>query len=152
VRVRILLTDFEPIVANTLHAQAWSALEGFVKAGDVAGAGDNLSVIAGLHPGELGKIIRIVFWPALRFCLHRVRKKAERDSNQDLAHKPGLRAYLRRKGRALKAQNFPSARLWPATYHQKMAVFDGTHAIIGGIDLAERMTDTPAHDRPANET
>ena len=71
VRVRILLTDFEPIVANTLHAQAWSALEGFVKAGDAAGAGDNLSVIAGLHPGELGKIIRLVFWPALRFRLHR---------------------------------------------------------------------------------
>jgi len=152
VRVRILLTDFEPIVANTLHAQAWSALEGFVKAGDAAGAGDNLSVIAGLHPGELGKIIRLVFWPALRFRLHRVRKKAERDNDQDLAHTPGLRAYLRRKGRALKVQNFPSARLWPATYHQKMAVFDGTRAVIGGIDLAERMADTPAHDRPADET
>ncbi len=88
----------------------------------------------------------------LRFRLDRVRKRAERDEDQDLAHKPGLRAYLKQKGRALKVQNFPSARLWPATYHQKMAVFDGKRAIIGGIDLARRMADTPAHDLPAAET
>ncbi len=61
VQVRILLTDFEPIVANSLHERAWKALEGFVQAGDAAGAGENLRVIAGLHPGELGKFMRMIF-------------------------------------------------------------------------------------------
>lgn len=152
VQVRILLTDFEPIIGHELHEQAWKSLEGFVKAADAAGASENFAVIAGLHPGELGRVIRLLFWPVLRYRLHRMRRKAERDNDQDLEHKPGLRAYLRRKGRALRVQNLPSARLWPATYHQKTAVFDGAHAVIGGIDLARRMQDTPTHDRPANET
>ena len=152
VQVRILLTDFEPITANTLHAQAWTALEGFVKAADAVGAAENLAVIAGLHPGELGKFMRVIFWPLLRLRLGRARKRAERDEDQDLEHKPGLQTYLRPKDHEVKVQNFPSARLWPATYHQKMAVFDGERFVIGGIDLARRMAYTPAHIRPTDKT
>ncbi len=42
--------------------------------------------------------------------------------------------------------------LRPVTLHQKFTIADRTRAIIGGMDLDERRWDTPAHDRPAEET
>ncbi len=146
VDVRILLTDFEPIVAPSLHEGAWKSLEGFVKAADAVGAGDRLSVIACTHPGRLGKAMRLLFWPALRERL----KPVEREPT--LEHRPGLWGYLHGGGAGRRPKLLPNLRLWPATYHQKMASFDGKRAIVGGIDLAARMYDTRRHDAPAKDT
>ena len=52
----------------------------------------------------------------------------------------------------LRAPLWPPAHLWPVTHHQKLALFDGTRMIVGGLDLNERRYDDPAHDRPAEET
>lgn len=152
VDVRILLSDFEPTVATDLHRDAWVSIEGFNAAAEAAGADGQLAVIAGLHQGELGRIARALFWPAVRFRLGGVALKAESSGDLELEDRPGLWAYFRRRGRSLAYHKRARMRLWPATHHQKLAVFDGEKAIVGGIDLARRMYDTAAHDRPAADT
>lgn len=152
VDVRILLTDFEPTVATDLHRDAWASLEGFNAAAEAAGADGKLAVIAGLHQGELGRVARALFWPAVRFRLGGVALKAEAAGDLELEDRPGLWAYFRRRGRSLAYHRRARMRLWPATHHQKLAVFDGERAIVGGIDLARRMYDTETHDRPAEDT
>lgn len=150
VDVRILLTDFEPVMAADLHQAAWRSMEGFIAAADAAGAADNFSVIASLHPGEIGRIARLAFWPVVRGRLANVPRAA--GDEIDLDRSPGLWAYLRRRGRSATVKLAPKIRLWPATHHQKMATFDGATAIVGGIDLARRMYDDRDHDRPAEQT
>lgn len=152
VRVKLLLTDFEPIVGSGLHQAAWTALEGFNAAAERRGASDNLAVMAVLHPGELGWAARMLFWPMVRWRLQGIRNRIHNGDGVDLERAPGLWRLIRRRGRALRLELFPRMRLWPATYHQKMATFDGRVAIVGGIDLARRMYDTREHDRPAQDT
>lgn len=150
VQVRILLSDFQPEIATKLHEDAWRSVEGFLKAADAAGAGDNLSIMASLHPGEIGRIARLALWPVVRLRLGDLRKRIDAGYDTDLT--PGLWNSLRRRGAEVRVKLMPKFRLRPATHHQKMATFDGVRAIVGGIDLARRMYDTPDHDRPSEQT
>ncbi len=152
VDVRILLTDFEPILGDDLHRGAWRSLAGFVAAAEEAGGAEHLGVVACLHPGELGRIMKLLFWPALRWRLSRLGQRVQEQGEQELDDAPGLWRYIRAKGRRARVKVFPAMRLWPATYHQKMATFDGKRAIVGGIDLAGRMYDTPEHAEDADDT
>lgn len=150
VEVRILLTDFQPEVAPHLHEKAWRSVAGFLKAAEVAGAGDRLSVMASLHPGEIGKVLRLAFWPIVRLRLGDLRKRIK--AGYDMDHSPGLWSDIRKRGADIRVKLLPKFRLRPATHHQKMATFDGARAIVGGIDMARRMYDTAEHDRPAEQT
>ncbi len=67
--------------------------------------------------------------------------------------RPGIWSFLRlgHRGRLVwRAYRLP--RLYPVTHHQKIAVFDGTRAVIGGLDVNERRWDTKQHHRPAPQT
>lgn len=158
VEVRMLLADFEPVMANELHAGSWSS---FNQIQDVRSAltdaeRERLQIMVVQHAGEIGWFWRQI----LRFALRKrvrslIRRLLDRSSKARHAFevRPGLWRWLHWEGdRPTGWKPGPPPRLWPATYHQKCAIIDAKTAFIGGLDLDERRWDDARHDRPADET
>ena len=130
VRIRMVLTDFDPVFTSELHQVAWKSARGF---GD--GVRGDVQVLCAPHGQSVGLMWRLL----LHFKIRRhVRMLRDLD--------PGTLTPIQSK--VLKTPPI----LRPVTLHQKCAVADGTDCIIGGLDVDERRYDTPEHDRPAEET
>ena len=158
VEVRILLSDFEPVLADYLHAGSWTTYRRIRALLDELDEEERprLQLIVIQHEGEMGWGIR----QTLRFVLRsRIREVVEsliaKKDHEDggLESRPGLWRYLawdKDKPKGWKAG--PPPRLWPATYHQKAVVVDGRIAIVGGIDLDERRWDDRRHHQRTDQT
>jgi phosphatidylserine/phosphatidylglycerophosphate/cardiolipin synthase-like enzyme len=158
VEVRILLADFEPVLADHLHAGSWHSFE---RIREIVGSmpephRDRLQLIVIQHEGEIGWCWRQLLRPVLRSRIRKlVEKLVRRGQNDDggLGTRPGLWRHLAwEEGQPTGWKPAPPPRLWPATYHQKFAVVDGARAVIGGLDLDERRWDDRRHRQRANET
>lgn len=153
VEVRIALADFDAIVAAELHETSWRSAE---ELGTICDEG-SLEVMPIRHEARIGRGWRYGFWlPALVSLEHQRRALNEMPEDERRTcfyRRPGIWSFLRlnRRGR-LKWRAYRLPRLYPVTHHQKIAVFDGTRAILGGLDVNERRWDTKEHDRPAPET
>lgn len=157
VTVRLLLADFEPIMADHLHGGSWSTFrtlrEMSIQLPEAMQ--EQLQIIVIQHEGELGfgtrQLVRIAVGVQVAKLL---RKLGDGEELADLlAVRPGLWRHHRvdAKGRPrLRLGHAP--RLWPATYHQKFAVIDGTGAVVGGLDVDERRYDTKHHRQRADQT
>jgi len=155
VQVRILLTDFPPIMATALHQMTWKAVNAWQAAAQASGEIERFQIIAALHEGEASPLIRHIYWPLVRLKLERHLRNARDDGAKEQALKrdtPGIWGLLKGRGQDLSADLWAPRRLFPATYHQKCAVFDGEVALVGGLDVDERRFDDPQHARPAQET
>lgn len=158
VEVRMLLADFEPVMANELHAGSWSSFSQIqdVRSSLTDAERERLQIMVVQHAGEIGWFWRQI----LRFALRRrvrslIRRLLDRSGHVRRAFevRPGLWRWLHWKGdRPAGWKPGPPPRLWPATYHQKCAIVDAKTAFIGGLDLDERRWDDAEHDRPADET
>jgi phosphatidylserine/phosphatidylglycerophosphate/cardiolipin synthase-like enzyme len=166
VEVRILLADFEPVLADYLHAGSWHSyrrIRAIVETLDEADR-DRLQLIVIQHEGEIGWCWRQLLRPLLRRRIRKVVGKLLRRGHNDdggFDTRPGLWRHLAwEKGKPTAFKPAPPPRLWPATYHQKFVVIDsstslgtgGTKAIIGGLDLDERRWDDRRHRQRANQT
>ncbi|MCF6432687.1 phospholipase D-like domain-containing protein [Leisingera sp. MMG026] len=132
VRVRLIVSDFDPVMAAPLHAAAQDTLK---QAQEIAArlAPDQaarLSVSAVLHPARAGLLPRLAFSP---FVMRKLRK-------------------LPRRLRPNAASRQAVPQLYPVSQHQKVAVIDREVLYIGGLDLNRRRYDTQEHDQPAHET
>ncbi|WP_241557823.1 phospholipase D family protein [Falsirhodobacter deserti] len=157
VAVHLTITDFDPIARPSLHQGTWRSLRMLRAAQELAGPAAKLDVVAAMHPAQSGWLIRLLFWPAVQHRLGRICRRlnslapAEREAA--LRDLPGLRQRLQRRADGTcRPRRLHVPRLFPATHHQKLAVFDRRKLYIGGLDLDERRYDTPTHDRPADET
>lgn len=158
VEVRILLADFEPVLADYLHAGSWHTFQRFreMVASLPEGSRERLQLIIIQHEGEIGWCWRQLLRPLLRKRIRKLVEKLLRRGNNDdggLDTRPGLWRHLAwEEGRPTAWKPGPPPRLWPATYHQKFALVDGDKAIIGGLDLDERRWDDRRHRQRANQT
>lgn len=158
VNVRLLLTDFEPIMADELHSGSWATFRTLRAMGAALPdeAQDRLQIIVIQHEGELGFGTRQLVRIAVGFHLRAMFRKLA-DKGQDIAEymrvRPGLWRHHRidEQGRPVHRMG-PAARLWPATYHQKFAVIDCRIAIVGGLDVDERRWDDRRHRQRADRT
>lgn len=130
VRVRLVVSDFDPVMAAPLHAAAQKTLKQTQKIMARLGPeqADLLSVTAALHPARAGLVPRLAFSP---FVLRKLRKLPKR-----------LRPT------AASRQGLP--QLHPVSQHQKIAVIDREVLYVGGLDLNQRRFDTLEHDQPAH--
>lgn len=153
VAVRVLLSDFDPVGAPELHETTWRSIAAL---GRLGGRG-SLEILPVRHEARVGRGLRLGLWLPAFAALDRLKRTlngldpAERAER--LAHMPGLWRYLRldRRGRIVwRAPRMP--RLFPGTVHQKVAIADGTRAVIGGLDIDERRFDDPEHRRPSDQT
>lgn len=157
VRIRLAISDFDPIARPELHRLTWRSMRILCAARECAGSGADLDVVAAMHSARTGLVPRMLTWPLVRRHLVRhakwlngLREEARRNA---LAEMPGLSARLcRADDGTLRAPHWPPPALFPATHHQKIAVFDRRLVCIGGLDLNERRYDTPAHDRAGPDT
>lgn len=153
VKIRILLSDFDPIIAPDLHE---ASVRAAAVLGELQNDGDVETMII-RHEARVGKGIRFGLWLPVARALEQQRvqmNKMPRDERSDtFAHRPGIWRYLRqREDGKIVWQFLRLPRLYPATFHQKIAVADDSVAIIGGLDIDERRYDTPEHRRDARET
>ncbi|MCZ4353957.1 phospholipase D-like domain-containing protein [Roseovarius aestuarii] len=156
VKFRLLLTDFDPVVAPDLHRMTWRSVTALKAAGEASGNPDLMTLLPLLHPARMGLVPRVMLRSKI---LRKIGAEAARlnelpfeDACHDLKHMPGLTPYLRGKHPQLRAKTWPIPAIVPVTHHQKLAVFDGQRLYIGGLDLNERRYDTPEHDRPGAQT
>ncbi len=138
VKVRLQVSDFDPIGGAALHREAWASLRHLSARAAEAGGGPRIEAMAARHPAGLGAFWRRVFAGRARRELKHIHAREE---NAFETH-PSLRA----------AAEASPPRLFPVTHHQKIASVDGDFALVGGLDFDERRWDTPDHDRPAAET
>ena len=158
VEVRILLADFEPVLADFLHAGSWctyrtlrAVIEGLDE--DIR---SRLQLIVVQHEGEMGwgwrQLLRLLLRRRIRKVVGKLLKR-EKHKDGGFETRPGLWGHVRWEEKQAKAwKAAPPPRLWPATYHQKFVVVDGAKAVIGGLDLDERRWDDRRHDQRADRT
>lgn len=158
VEVRILLADFEPVLADYLHAGSWSTYWRIREILDALGEEDRerLQLMVIQHEGELGHgwrhLLRLLLRRRIRRLVEKLLKKTKHDDG-GFETRPGLWNHVEWKKDKPKAwRPAPPPRLWPATYHQKFIVVDGRAAIIGGLDLDERRWDDRRHRQRADRT
>lgn len=156
VEVRIVLADFDPVARPRLHRATWRTVRMFWAAAEMAGPGAKLSVEASMHSAVAGIWPRLLFWPVVTSRLGRVagwlRRQVESHRMTALREMPGVQRMLVAKDEMPRPRRFLVPPLYPATHHQKLAVFDGHRLYIGGLDLDERFYDTPEHRQPGHET
>ena len=158
VEVRILLADFEPVLADYLHAGSWHSYQRIRKIIEALGKEDRhrLQLIVIQHEGEIGwgwrQFLRLLLRKRVRKVVEKLLRKEKHDDG-GFDTRPGLWRYLDwhdDEPRGWKPA--PPPRLWPATYHQKFAVIDRRCTVIGGLDLDERRWDDRRHRQRANQT
>ncbi len=158
VDVRILLADFEPVLADYLHAGSWHTYQRVRAILEKLDEHERtrLQLIVIQHEGEIGWCWRQLLRPLLRRRIRRIVEKLLRRGHNDdggFDTRPGLWRHLAwEEEQATGWKAAPPPRLWPATYHQKFVVIDGRQTIIGGLDLDERRWDDRRHRQRANET
>ncbi|RHW18029.1 hypothetical protein D1610_05905 [Sphingomonas gilva] len=150
VAVRIMLADFEPVMADYLHAGSWRAFRR-LKALQEAEDG-RVQVMVIEHAGEIGWAWRQLLRLPLRSKTRRVIAAVLAEEGA-IDARPGLWRNVRWEGaKALGWKASAPPRLWPATFHHKFALFDGRTAIVGGIDVNNRRYDDADHDQRADQT
>ncbi len=156
VSVRFFLSDFDPIGAPELHEQCWKTARALQEMSS-ANPGLDIEVVAARHENRVGKGLRVMFYPAALAMIESQRRElndlAEDRRRATFAVRPGLWRHLRmRRNGRIVWRSILLPRLFPATHHQKLAIFDGTRMILGGLDVDERRYDDAEHARPAAET
>lgn len=156
VAIRIVLSDFDPVARPRLHRATWRTVRMFWAAAELAGPGARLMVVPSTHSAVAGIWPRLLFWPVVQARLVRVsgwlRRQVDAQRMAALREMPGVRRMLAAKDALPRPRLFAVPPLFPATHHQKLAVFDGEAVYIGGLDLDERFYDTPDHQLPGHET
>lgn len=123
VSVRVLIADFDPLFAPSLHEGTMASL---AHLRPLAGRRDvDVKVLVHRHSGEVGLASRTLLWPLVA----------------DRRRKAGWPRRL-----------WPPQRLYPATHHVKVLVSDASAMVIGGLDIDRRRWDDPTHARPAETT
>ncbi|SNR47873.1 phospholipase D family protein [Puniceibacterium sediminis] len=130
VRIRMVLSDFDPQFTSELHRLAWASASGFASAID----GD-VQILCAPHGQDVG--------PLWRWLLHfKIQRSIQTLRGEDPAELTPIQRKVLESGPILR----------PVTLHQKCAVADSKDCIIGGLDVDERRYDTSDHNRPAEET
>lgn len=153
--VTLTLSDFDPVVRQSMHAHAWSCRRAWHAAGEASRHPELLSVRTSMHPARVGILPRLALWARsakeIRTGLRDINQASRAEKEAYLETVPHLRPMLQWDGDTLKPRLRPPVMV-PVTHHQKLAVFDQETLYVGGLDLNDRRYDTPRHDLPADET
>lgn len=156
VRIRLVLSDFDPIHGTDLHRTARRSLHQLRRAGVEAGASERLLVRAAPHPSQTGCPLRVLLARAekakLRERIEWLNGCAPKERSKWLKETPGVTQMLTRAADRIGLRPWRLPRMLPGTHHQKMAVFDRERLYIGGLDLDERRYDDPGHRRAGPKT
>ena len=156
---RLLLTDFDPVVGDTLHEMTWRGLVALSDRKAASGKSWDMQICPALHEGRAGRHIRMILAPAVYARIQAKRNALNAMDPEERADTfeftRGYHRYFRLSSSTGKVQWRPKIvlpRIHPVTHHHKLAVFDDETAILGGLDVNERRYDDPAHNRRSIDT
>ncbi|ROU03757.1 phospholipase D family protein [Histidinibacterium lentulum] len=157
VRVRMRISDFDPVAVPDLHRTSWQSLRLLRERAAEEGCSDLLDAEVCLHPAQAGRPVRRAFAATARKSLRDIadhlnaQGAARRDDYMKDA--PGLGELLDRDENGdLFVQKDAVPPMRPVTHHQKVAVIDRRCLYIGGLDLDDRRADDKDHDRAGSRT
>lgn len=157
VRVDLAISDFDPVHRPELHLASHRAARRLRDATEAAGLSGQLHLQCLWHPARSGLLPRLLLtpleWIRLGRLADRINNLSDDERTAWLADAPGLTRLLRTgtDGR-LRVRRDRLAPMIPGSHHQKLAVVDGEHLYIGGLDLDERRFDDPDHGRAGSRT
>ena len=158
VQFRLLLTDFDPVVGDGLHEDAWRTVTALYNRKASSSAAWDIQVCPALHEARAGYYVRMLLAPAIyarinakRHALNALPADERRDTFEYLR---GYHRYLRLagSGRVKWRSKLVLPGVHPVTHHHKVAVFDNEKVVLGGLDVNERRYDDPTHDRASIDT
>lgn len=156
ISVRLVVSDFDPVVAVELHRLAWQTQRQIAAVREVTRSHAKLEFTVALHDAQTGVVPRLVFYPLIH---RKIRELVDKWCCMTSAERSRFRIETPRLRGLCHVDHsnqlrFPLQlpKLHPATHHQKLAVFDRSLVYIGGLDLNERRFDTKRHARKARQT
>lgn len=156
VAVRLVCSDFDPVGAPELHRLAWRTLRQIAAVRELTQAPARLDFKLALHDARTGVVPRLALYPLVRRKMQQLsrtwREMSEAERERFRIETPRLQKLCYEDGNGRLCFPLRPVDLYPATHHQKMAVFDRETLYIGGLDLNERRYDTKKHRRAAERT
>ena len=156
VRVRLIVADFDPVAAPGLHQLAWRTLRQVAAVRELANKDIALDFTVALHDAHTGWLPRLIFYPVVRHKMNKLttawQEMNPASRERFKAETPRLQTLCYETPQGQLCFPHRPVDLYPATHHQKMAVFDRKTLYIGGLDLNERRYDTKRHRRAAAGT
>jgi len=151
VTLRILLSDFDPILRNKFHRdKAWNMFNAMVEGAKKAGlAKDKFQIMVSRHPATISN-----------FLVARLTKK-ELDKQIDAYNKakmagleksPGLWESVKIVRKKLTTSATPNLATFPGTFHQKVVIADNKTALLGGLNISNYFQDDSSHLKPKEPT
>ena len=156
VRIKIALTDFDPVVRAKMHATSWKSFRVLAGIAEMSKNAHLLEAYVADHPARVGWAPRLVLWPKVMGQLNDTCAwidGLDADRRADvLRSAPRLRDMLEDSGTTLRPIKKQVPEMSPVTHHQKLAVIDDKILYIGGLDMDYRRIDTAEHHGAASET
>jgi phosphatidylserine/phosphatidylglycerophosphate/cardiolipin synthase-like enzyme len=156
VRVRVLVSDFDPGLEPLKHLSAWFGFAQLLQAGSKASVSpDSLQAVVARHPAEapweMMKLGRPDLYDSLATEISAMKNGDLRQVRYLYA--PGLwdKITFDKSLKAIPVTTHEAYPSWPASHHQKVAIIDGRYALTGGVNIAAPYIDTDQHDKPAND-
>jgi phospholipase D1/2 len=151
VKVRILLSDFDPRNDNDRHRKkAWYAFNLFVAAAVNAGlTKDQFQIMVSLHPASISGLIAA---SVTRKQFAKAIDNFNKDKKAKLENSPGIWADIEFAHKKIKMGAKPTLDAWPATYHQKTIIVDNKIGFLGGANISDYFQDDSTHLKPAEPT
>ena len=157
-KVRILLTDYDPIIQAELHRMTWSSYQR-LQASARARGGGNMEILPSLHLHEATSVrltlAQVVLITKLRDKLNEaVTKFGLRVALSQVALMPRLETFLRfdMPTRMFVAHDPPEG-IRVVSHHQKICIVDRTTGFCGGLDVQTgRLDDKGRHKKGWHDT
>lgn len=153
IKVRLLVSDFDPGLAHALHFQAWLGYFSLIDAAKTKSIPtDHFQMVVFRHEAE----ISAVFAPLIQNGLYdqladNINKSANATTREVIfKNSPGLwdkldfKTSTKKLEPKTKNQNYPA---WPAVHHQKTVIIDGKYAYAGGLNVLKVYVDSQKHDK-----
>jgi phospholipase D1/2 len=143
VKVRLILSDFDPVIDNVHHLRPWNAFDRLVAAAVKAKlTADQFQMFVSRHPDSLSDPI------AEQVCKKSLTKDIADFNAAGLANldnSPGIWEHVKLASRKLAMVPKPNLQAFPATYHQKTVIVDNKLGFLGGLNMSKYFQDSPQH-------
>jgi phosphatidylserine/phosphatidylglycerophosphate/cardiolipin synthase-like enzyme len=155
VDIRIILADFDGVMAPGNHESTWLAHETIFRAAtraERAAGARNLHVLASLHPATVDTVpwfggISGIMLPKLTKIVARIANLPQANRIVVLQRLPGIWPFVDVSATFVPTvKTSPTWQMFPVSHHQKLLVIDAEIAYCGGLDLAVPRADTQRHD------
>lgn len=157
VKVRILMTDFDPAGWTDSHTGVWSRLVRLLDFAASQGiSSDALQVVISRQetevPAQKMQEVAADMYDKLATAMNKQHDKPKTRPTT-LLLSPGLwdKLALDKSGAFVPLVPHKAYPAWPGSHHQKLAIIDGQFAFAGGVNIVSTYVDSSKHERPVDE-